>query len=398
MTNSSMIDFMKRFAENKVAVVCLAITIFFVLCAIFAPLISPTDPYNLERLQLSDALKPTGSKQIAPPQEVRTKMAFENGKALPIDDANLLESQSCGETCVFIAAILDSTDVGSIEIRDLPNEIKVENATKHPIRPWWTVESPNESKVKLISEGPFPSTFTFSTITRTTGQETGFTFVLGSDGFGRDMLSAIIYGVRISIFVGLVAAGIAMMIGTSLGLIAAWFGGAVDALIMRAVDFMLGFPSLLVGLLVLAVAGSGIDKIIVAVIAVQWAYYARTARSVALVELNKEYVEAARCLRFSSLRIMLRHVLPNCMPPLIVLLTLNVASAISLEASLSFLGMGLPLTEPSLGMLIANGYEFIFSNKYWVSIYPGMVLLVMIIAMNLLGDRLRDLNNPRLDN
>ena len=189
-----------------------------------------------------------------------------------------------------------------------------------------------------------------------------------------------------------------MVVGTLLGLTAAWFGGAVDAVIMRAVDFMLGFPSLLVGLVVLAVMGSGIEKIILAVVIVQWAYYARTTRSVALVELGKEYIEAARCLRFSTTRIMLRHVLPNCLPPLIVLLTLNIAAAISLEASLSFLGMGLPLTEPSLGMLIANGYEFIFSNKYWVSVYPGVVLLVMIISMNLLGDRLRDVNNPRMNN
>jgi len=167
---------------------------------------------------------------------------------------------------------------------------------------------------------------------------------------------------------------------------------------MRAVDFMLGFPSILVGLVVLAVLGSGIDKIIFAVVVVQWAYYARTTRSVALVELEKEYVEAAHCLRLSPMRIMVRHVLPNCTAPLIVLFTLNIASAISLEASLSFLGMGLPLTEPSLGMLISNGYEFIFSNKYWISIYPGIVLLAMIISMNLLGDRLRDVTNPRLNN
>jgi peptide/nickel transport system permease protein len=187
-----------------------------------------------------------------------------------------------------------------------------------------------------------------------------------------------------------------MVLGIGLGLLAAWMGGTVDAVIMRAVDFMLGFPALLVGLAVLAILGNGVDKVVFAIIIVQWSYYARTTRSVAMAELGKEYVEAAKTLRLSPVRIMLRHVLPNCLPQVIVLFTLNIASAISLESSLSFLGVGLPLTQPSLGMLIANGYEFIFSQKYWISLYPGIVLLVMIVAVNLLGDRLRDLNNPRL--
>ena len=399
--NQSPAEFFKRFAENRIALVCLAITVLFMLCAIFAPLIAPSNPYDLARLQLSDSLLPTGSRQIATPQEVRTKMAFESGRAAPINGASgqdtPLTTETCGVGCLLLRAASDAIDIGSIEVRDLPNGVSVEGAQKHPIRPWFKVTDPADDQVRIVSDDPFPSSFEFETIARTTGNETGFTFLLGTDGFGRDMLSAILYGIRISMFVGIVAAGLAMMVGTLLGLISAWFGGAVDAIIMRAVDFMLGFPALLVGLVVLAVAGSGIDKIVLAVVAVQWAYYARTTRSVALVELNKEYVEAAKVLRFSRTRIMLRHVLPNCLPPLIVLLTLNVASAISLEASLSFLGMGLPLTEPSLGMLIANGYEFIFSNKYWISIYPGVVLLVMIISMNLLGDRLRDVNNPRLD-
>lgn len=187
-----------------------------------------------------------------------------------------------------------------------------------------------------------------------------------------------------------------MLLGTGLGLLSAWRGGVVDAIIMRAVDFMLGFPAILVGLAVLAVLGSGVGKVVMAIVIVQWCYYARTARSLALSELGKEYVEAAKCLRLPAWRIMLRHVLPNCMPQIIVLFTLNIAAAIALESSLSFLGVGLPLTQPSLGMLIANGYEYIFSQQYWISLYPGIALLVMIVTMNLLGDRLRDLNNPRL--
>jgi peptide/nickel transport system permease protein len=187
-----------------------------------------------------------------------------------------------------------------------------------------------------------------------------------------------------------------MAIGTFLGLLAAWFGGRVDAFIMRVVDFQLSIPTLMVGLLVLTILGKGVDRIILAIILLQWTYFARTARSVALAELRKDYVEAARCLRFSAMRINLLHILPNCLPPLLVILTINVASAINLEASLSFLGVGLPLTQPSLGMLIANGYEYMFSNMYWIAIYPGIVLLVMIIAINVVGDRFRDMLNPKL--
>ena len=142
--------------------------------------------------------------------------------------------------------------------------------------------------------------------------------------------------------------------------------------------------------------GKGVDKIIIALVTVQWAYYARTARSAALVERNKEYIEAARCLGLSRARIVFRHLLPNCLPPLIVVATVQVAHAIALEATLSFLGLGLPLTEPSLGLLIANGYEVLLSGKYWISLYPGVALLVTILAINLVGDQLRDMLNPRL--
>jgi peptide/nickel transport system permease protein len=287
--------------------------------------------------------------------------------------------------------------LSSLQIRGLPLDAKVEGASKHPVQPWWTVANPTGNAVRIVSDSRFPQSFTFSVIAKSAEQATDFVFRLGTDGFGRDMLSAILYGIRISVFVGVVAAGTAMVIGTSLGLFAAWHGGATDAIIMRAVDFMLSFPAILVGLAILAVLGSGVGMVILAVVIVQWCYYARTARSLALSELGKEYVEAARCLRLPASRIMLRHVLPNCMPQIIVLFTLNIAAAIALESSLSFLGVGLPLTRPSLGMLIANGYEYIFSQKYWISFYPGLVLLVMIVAMNLLGDRLRDLNNPRLE-
>jgi peptide/nickel transport system permease protein len=224
----------------------------------------------------------------------------------------------------------------------------------------------------------------------------GKTYLLGTDGQGRDMLSAIMYGLRVSLYVGVASGLIALTIGALLGVFAAYVGGRFEQLLMRIVDIQLGFPAILVALILLAVLGKGVDKIIIALVTVQWAYYARTARSAALVERNKEYIEAARGLGLSPWRIILRHLLPNALPPLIVVATVQVAHAIALEATLSFLGLGLPTTEPSLGLLIANGYEFLMSGKYWISVYPGIALLLTILAINLVGDQLRDLLNPRL--
>jgi peptide/nickel transport system permease protein len=219
---------------------------------------------------------------------------------------------------------------------------------------------------------------------------------LGTDGQGRDMVSAIVYGLRVSLYVGVASGAIALTLGAVLGVLAAYLGGRFEQVLMRIVDIQLGFPAILVALILLAVLGKGVDKIIIALVTVQWAYYARTARSAALVERGKEYIEAARGLGLSSARIVLRHLLPNAAPPLIVVGTVQVAHAIALEATLSFLGLGLPPTEPSLGLLIANGYEFLLSGKYWISVYPGVALLVTILSINLVGDQLRDVLNPRL--
>jgi peptide/nickel transport system permease protein len=222
------------------------------------------------------------------------------------------------------------------------------------------------------------------------------TYLLGTDGQGRDMLSAILYGLRVSLYVGVMSGVIALTLGAVLGVLAAYAGGRFEQVLMRVVDIQLGFPAILVALILLAVLGKGVDKIIIALVAVQWAYYARTARSAALVERNKEYIEAARGLGLSAARIVLRHLLPNALPPLIVVATVQVAHAIALEATLSFLGLGLPTTEPSLGLLIANGYEYLLSGKYWISVYPGVALLITILSINLVGDQLRDVLNPRL--
>jgi peptide/nickel transport system permease protein len=224
----------------------------------------------------------------------------------------------------------------------------------------------------------------------------GGTFWLGTDDQGRDMLSAIFYGLRISLTVGVVSTVVALALGLALGLAAAYFGGRTETVIMRIADIQLSFPAILIALILLAVLGQGMLKIIAALVTVQWAYYARTVRSAALVEKRKEYIEAARCLALSPSRIVFRHLLPNCLPPLIVVATVQVAAAIALEATLSFLGLGLPITEPSLGLLIANGYQYLLSGKYWISFFPGVALLLTIVSINLVADQLRDVLNPRL--
>jgi peptide/nickel transport system permease protein len=224
----------------------------------------------------------------------------------------------------------------------------------------------------------------------------GFTFLLGSDDQGRDMFSGILYGLRISLGVGVGSAAIACVIGAALGLFAAYVGGRADALIMRLVDLQLSFPSILVALMILAFLGKGVMNVVLALVIVEWAYYARTVRATAMAERRREYIEAAECLALPRRRILFRHLLPNCLAPLIVIGTQQVARAIALEATLSFLGLGVPITEPSLGLLIANGYQYMLSGKYWISFYPGVALLVTIVAINLVGDQLRDVLNPRL--
>ncbi|KKX27095.1 ABC transporter permease [Rhizobium sp. LC145] len=223
----------------------------------------------------------------------------------------------------------------------------------------------------------------------------GLVYVIGTDDQGRDLLSAILYGLRTSILVGISSAAIALIIGASIGLISAYAGGRVDSVLMRIVDIQLSFPAILIALIFLAILGQGVDKIILALIVTQWAYYARTIRGSALVERKRAYVDAARSMALPDRRILFRHILPNCLPPLIVVATMRVAYAIMLEATLSFLGIGLPVTEPSLGLLISNGFEYLLSGDYWISFFPGLALLLLIVAINLIGDALRDILNPR---
>ena len=220
--------------------------------------------------------------------------------------------------------------------------------------------------------------------------------LLGTDALGRDILSAVLYGLRISLFVALVAVIVGSAIGVFMGLLAAMKGGWVETVIMRMVDLKMSFPGILLALMVLAIFGTGIDKVIIALIIGAWASEARLVRAVALSELKKEYIDAARLAGLSDWRIMARFLFPNSISPVLVVLPMSISGAIGAEATLSFLGVGVPITEPSLGLLIANGNDYILSGKWWISIFPGLVLVTLVLCINVVADRLRDHANPYL--
>ena len=224
----------------------------------------------------------------------------------------------------------------------------------------------------------------------------GYTHLLGTDPQGRDLLSAIFYGLRISIQIGLAAGFVSLSIGAALGILAAYIGGRLESLIMRLVDLQLSFPAILLALVIVALLGQGKVQLISALVTAQYAYFARTAYGAAKAEKGKDYIEAAVATPLGRRLVILKHLLPNCTPPLIVVATVQIANSISLEATLSFLGLGLPVTEPSLGMLISNGFPYMMSGRYWISVYPGIALIILIVAINIVGDQVRDQFNPRL--
>ncbi len=230
-------------------------------------------------------------------------------------------------------------------------------------------------------------------------------FFLGTDDQGRDILSALMYGARISLAVGIISVILSVLIGVTLGLLAGFLGGWIDTLLMRICDVMLSFPPILVALLIAGVGRAmfpnahtsvAFGVLIISITLTGWVQYARTVRGTTLVERNKEYVQAARVTGVASHRIMLRHVLPNVMGPVMVLATIQVATAIITEATLSFLGVGVPPTSPSLGTLIRVGNDYLFSGEWWITVWPGLMLILIALSVNLLGDWLRDALNPRL--
>lgn len=231
-------------------------------------------------------------------------------------------------------------------------------------------------------------------------------FLLGTDNQGRDILSTMIYGLRISLTIGLCAVGLQLILGTIIGLSAGYFGGRIDSFFMRIADIQLSFSTMMVAIIVSAIFKASFGSefysqyailMLVVIIGIaEWPQYARTIRASVLAEKKKEYVEAARVMGFRSPRIMFRHILPNCLSPILVISTVQVANAIMSEAALSFLGLGMPVDQPSLGSLISIGFNYIFSGSWWITVFPGIALVLLVLVINLLGDWLRDVFNPKI--
>lgn len=255
------------------------------------------------------------------------------------------------------------------------------------LAPWISPQNPYDLMVLDIMDGLLPPLSKLGN---------GTTAWLGTDALGRDILSSVMYGLRISLFVAFVAVTIGTIIGVILGLLAAINGGWVETIIMRAVDLKVSFPGILLALMLLAIFGTGVDKIIYALIIGVWASKARLTRSSALSEMQKEYIDAARLSGIPNWRIMLHFLLPNSIAPVLVVVPMALSGAIGAEATLSFLGVGVPITEPSLGLLISNGNDYLLSGKWWISIIPGLVLVSLVLCINVVADRIREHNNPYL--
>ncbi|MBN7807775.1 MULTISPECIES: ABC transporter permease [Agrobacterium] len=223
----------------------------------------------------------------------------------------------------------------------------------------------------------------------------GYTYVLGTDGLGRDIFSTVLYGLQISLFVATTSTALAALIGITAGVTAAYSNRWIDALIMRIVDLQLSLPTILVALIAIVTLGPGIDRIILALVIVQWATYARVTRAVAMTEASKSYLDAARLLRLSPPRIVLRHLLPNSIAPAITLIPIELGHAVALEATLSFLGLGVPIDKPSLGSAVANGFQYLLTGQYWISLFPGLALFGLIASINFVGEDMRRRLDPR---
>ncbi|WP_025091703.1 ABC transporter permease [Brucella intermedia] len=223
----------------------------------------------------------------------------------------------------------------------------------------------------------------------------GYVYFLGTDGLGRDIASTILYGLRISLTVSLISTAIAGLIGLTAGVTAAYFGNRVDAILMRTVDLFLSLPSMLIALIAIVTLGPGVDRIILALIIVQWANYARVARAVAMSERGKSYIDAAHLLRLPAYRVIFRHLLPNSIAPALTLVPIEVGHAIALEATLSFLGLGVPVDQPSLGSAVASGFQYLMTGQYWISFFPGLALFGLIASVNFVGEDFRRRFDPR---
>ncbi len=263
--------------------------------------------------------------------------------------------------------------------------------------PWVAPHNPFDSGTLVLTDGFTPPAWTAAGTSR---------YLLGTDDQGRDILSTIMYGARISLTVGVASVLFSMVLGVGLGLIAGYVGGRLDAFIMRIADIQLSFPPILIALLIDGVARVALPReshdqiaiyvLILAIGVSSWVQYARTVRGSTLVERGKEYVQAARVIGRGQASIMFHHVLPNVLSPVLVIATIHIATAIITEATLSFLGVGVPATQPSLGTLIRVGNDFLLSGEWWITVFPGVALIILVLSVNLLGDWLRDALNPKL--
>ena len=299
-----------------------------------------------------------------------------------------------------LAALLDSEFVHSFRrsrVTVVATLVTVAIALAAVLAPWIAPHDPFDVATLSLWDSELPPAWAENGDPR---------FLLGTDNQGRDVLSAILYGSRISLAVGFVSVLLSMVIGVAVGLLSGYFGGLVDAVFMRIADVMLSFPAILVALLVSGVVRGALPRemhdnaalavLVFAITITTWVQYARTVRSSTMVERGLEYVLAARLVGRGSIAIIGRHILPNVMGPVLVIATINLAMAILIEATLSFLGVGMPPTNPSLGTLIRVGNEYLFSGVWWVVIFPSMTLVVLVLAVNLMGDWLRDALNPKL--
>lgn len=410
----------RQFRKSPLGVVGLVVLLVLVAVALLAPVIAPQNPYDLTQIDLRDGRLPPGSLKLAPPAVQRVTVSIgETDTGRPPDIVVVLsptaETNDRLVTELTVAPVTPVDDsatertfvltfhpesaaerIASIEISNLPRQASLSAGEKQRFRNLWTLTGREIQNIVLALPHPTGKKTDFRLKIIGSERAAIMTYWLGTDDQGRDLLSAILFGLRISIGVAVACVFISLVIGTFIGLAAAYFGGVVGAVTMRVVDLQLSFPTILIALILLAALGRGVFNVGLALVLVQWAFYARTARGVALAERGKEYVEAAQCLGLGGPRIMLGHILPNCLPPLIVIATVQIAHAVTLEATLSFLGLGLPVTKPSLGLLISNGFDYLLSGQPWISIFPGIALLVTVISVNLVGDELRDLLNPRL--
>ena len=417
-TQSPLRQAAARYAESRIAMLALATLTVVAVIAVTAPWISPQNPYDLRAIDIEDGRLPPGSAKLSRPAGIGMSVSVggrpagewpsyevkARGRAAdaPVDALDLHLVAVPGEAARRFEMRLTPTPGGpldplhSAQLRGLPRGAELSSGAKDKFRNVWKLAGEDLPNLVVTLPATAGDDVRFTLIATGGAQRHLMTYWLGTDDQGRDMLSAIFYGLRISLGVALVSVLIALSFGTLIGLYAAYHGGRADALIMRVVDLQLSFPTILVALILLAILGKGIFNVVLALVIVQWALYARTARGVALAERQKEYVESAACLGLKPARIIVFHILPNCMPSLIVIATLEVAHAISLEATLSFLGLGLPVTQPSLGLLISNGFDYLLSGYPWISVLPGVALLITVVAINLVGDELRDILNPRL--